>query len=259
MDTTTFRSKRVVLPALAAVAALGIGGVVWSSVANADLGGSERDRVAAAATQAVGGTAVDVETSDDVGEAYEVEVRRADGTEVDVSLDKNLHVVSQETDHADADEDAFGRDDHQDDTPEADDRALSASEQTSVEKAALNAVNGGTVTKVEAGDDLGEAYEVEVRRANGTEVDLSLDKNLHVVSQDVDRDTPDADDRALGASERTSAEKAALNAVNGGTVTEVEAGDDPGVAYKVEVRAGNTEWDVELAADFTVVRKTVDD
>ena len=186
MDTTTFRSKRVVLPALTAVAALGIGGVVWSSVANADLGGSERDRVAAAATQAVGGTAVDVETSDDVGEAYEVEVRRADGTEVDVSLDKNLHVVSQETDRPEADEDAFGRDDHQD-------------------------------------------------------------------------DTPDADDRALSASERTSVEKAALNAVNGGTVTEVEAGDDPGEAYKVEVRAGTTEWDVELAADFTVVRKTVDD
>ena len=45
----------------------------------------------------------------------------------------------------------------------------------------------------------------------------------------------------------------------GGTVTQVEASDDGGEAYEVDVRdADNTEWDVELDADFKVLRKTVD-
>jgi uncharacterized membrane protein YkoI len=249
----------VVLPSLAAVAALGIGGIAWGSVANADLGGGERDRVAAAATRAAGGTAVEVETSDDVGAAYEVEVRRADGTEVDVSLDKNLHVVSQHVDREDADEHSDGRDDSRDDdAPDAGDRALSASERTAAENAARNAANGGTVTKVEAGDDLGVAYEVEVRKADGTELDLSLDKNLHVVSRDVD--APDGDERALTASQRSSAEKAALASVKGGTVTEVEAGDDPGEAYEVEILdTANQKWDLVLDSHFTVIRTTADD
>ena len=94
-----FRSKRVILPTIAAVAVLGVGGVVWSSAANADLQGNERDRVGNAATQAVGGgTVVDAEASDDRGEAYEVEVRKDDGTEVEVILDKDLNVVSQAAD-----------------------------------------------------------------------------------------------------------------------------------------------------------------
>ena len=63
----------------------------------------------------------------------------------------------------------------------------------------------------------------------------------------------------VSAAERASAEKAALNAVAGGTVTQVEASDDGGEAYEVDVRdADNTEWDVELDADFKVLRKTVD-
>ena len=232
--------------------------------------GSERDRVARAATQAVGGTAVDVETSDDRGEAYEVEVRLDDGTEVDVSLDKDLTVVSQEAEGRDDTED--GDRDDSTDAPENDDRALSATERASAEKAALNAVHGGTVTEVEASDDRGEAYKVQVRLNDGTEVDVSLDKDLTVVSQeaegrddteDGDRDdstdAPENDDRALSATERASAEKAALNAVHGGTVTEVEASDDRGEAYEVEVRLGDgTEWDVELDADFKVLSKSID-
>ena len=177
MNTTKLRSKRVILPTAAAVVALGIGGVVWTSGANANVQGSERDRIASAATQAVGGTAVDVETSDDRGEAYEVEVRLDDGTEVDVSLDKDLTVVSKETE---------GRDDSSD-ASDDDDRALSATERASAEKAALNAVNnGGTVTEVEASDDGGEAYEVEVRLGDGTEWDVELDANFKVLSKSID-------------------------------------------------------------------------
>ena len=103
MNITKLRRKRVILPTIAAVAVLGVGGTVWTAAANDDVQGGERDRVGAAAVEAAGGgTAVDVETSDDRGEAYEVEVRMDDGTEVDVTLDQDLNVVSQ---------DAEGRDD----------------------------------------------------------------------------------------------------------------------------------------------------
>jgi uncharacterized membrane protein YkoI len=203
MNTSKLRSKRVVLSSGAAVAALGIGGVAWGATANADLADSERDRVGNAATEAVGGgTAVEVETSDDRGEAYEVEVRMDDGTEVDVALSKDLEAVVEQGD----------RDDDRDDG--ADDRDGDA-------------------------DD----------RDDGAE------------DRDDDRgDSPDADDRVLSGSERSAAEKAALEAVDGGTLIDVEASDDRGEAYEVDVRdSGNVEWDVELDAEFQVLGKTRDE
>jgi uncharacterized membrane protein YkoI len=175
MNTARLRSKRVVLPTIAAVAVLGVGGVVWTSTANADVQGAERDRVVEAVTRTVDGTVVDVEAGDDPGEAYEVEVRQSDGTEVDVVLDQDLDVVSQGSD----------ADDDRDDTPDADDRALSATERASAEEAALGAVGGGTVTDVEAGDG-DESYEVEVRAADGTEWDVELGADFTVLLTSVD-------------------------------------------------------------------------
>ena len=106
MNISKLRRKRVILPTIAALAVLGVGGTVWTASANDSVQGDERDRVGAAAVEAAGGgTAADVESSDDRGEAYEVEVRMDDGTEVDVTLDQDLNVVSQE---------AEGRDDNED-------------------------------------------------------------------------------------------------------------------------------------------------
>ncbi len=201
MNTANLRSKRVILPTIAAVAALGIGGVVWASTANADLQGNERDRVSAAATEATGGgEVIDAESSDDPGEAFDVEVRKADGTEVDVTLDKDLNVLRQQADDRDDRDDRNDRDDRDDrddasedvddndanDAPDADDRALSATERNSAEKAALNAVGGGTVTDLDASDDRGEAYEVDVRKADGTEWDVTLDSAYKVLGKSVD-------------------------------------------------------------------------
>jgi uncharacterized membrane protein YkoI len=179
MNSATLRTKRVVLPTIAAVAALGIGGVVWASTASADdVSGSERGRVSSAAVAAVGGGKVtSAETSDDPGEAYEVEVRTSDGTEVDVTLDEDLTVVAQEADDRDG----------ANDTPDADDRALSAEERTSAERAATAAVGGGTVTDVEAGDDPGTAYDVDVTETDGTQWDVDLDADFSVVRKAVDR------------------------------------------------------------------------
>ncbi|GIF69969.1 hypothetical protein Ais01nite_80040 [Asanoa ishikariensis] len=159
--------KRVLISTVAAVVVLGIGGTVWATTASAsDVDGGERERVANAATQAVPGTVEDVETSDDPGEAYEVEVRKADGTEVDVALDKDLKVVGQ-------------------DASDSDDRVLSAAERASAEQAAVAAVGGGTVTSVEAGDD-GVAYEVDVRDAANAEWNVDLDAGFKVLSKTAD-------------------------------------------------------------------------
>lgn len=188
MKTTTLRRKRIVLPAIAAIAVLAVGGTIWTATADNDVQGDERDRVASAATGAVGGgEAVDVETSDDRGEAYEVEVRQADGSEVDVTLDRDLEVVSKDADDSDDDRDDDLNDaDDRNDTPDADDRVLSATERASAEKAALAAVGGGTVRDVEASDDRGAAYDVEVLDKNNVEWDVDLDANFKVLNKIAD-------------------------------------------------------------------------
>ena len=196
MNTTKLRTKRVIVPTIAAVAAFGIGGVVWATTANADLQGSERDRVGAAATTAVGGgTVIDAETSDDRGEAYEVEVRTKDGRSIDLSLDKNLAVVGHDRDDREDRDDRDDRDDVNDDrndrddrteVRDTDDRVLSAAERASASKAALGAVKG-TVVQVEASDDRGEAYEVDVRTAGNAEWNVDLDADFKVLSKTLDR------------------------------------------------------------------------
>ena len=40
---------------------------------------------------------------------------------------------------------------------------------------------------------------------------------------------------------------------------QVEASDDGGEAYEVEVRAEDGEWDVDLDADYQVLGKKIDD
>ncbi|MQW77508.1 hypothetical protein GHK92_16670 [Nocardioides sp. dk4132] len=177
MNITTLRRKRIVLPTLAVLAAVGIGGTVWTATASeTGVDGAERDRVGAAATEAVGGTVVDVETSDDRGETYEVEVRLDDGSEVDLALDEDLAVVAEERDG----------DDQDGDDQDADDRPVGDAEWSAAEKAALGAVEGGTVLDVEASDEPGAAWEVEVRDADRAEWDVVLDADFAVLRTDAD-------------------------------------------------------------------------
>ncbi|WP_430782785.1 PepSY domain-containing protein [Actinoplanes sp. G11-F43] len=198
MNTAKLRSKRVIVAGVAVAAALGVGGAVWGTAAYADqVTGGDRDRIANAATQVVPGTVTDVETSDDPGEAYEVDVRQADGSEVSVHLDKDLKVVSQERDNDGPDSDGPDDDDADDNAagdagtgtggPDADDRVLSAEERASAEKAALDAVGAGsTILDLEASDDQGVAYEAEVRDSAGKEWDVDLDAAFKVVTKTED-------------------------------------------------------------------------
>ena len=66
-------------------------------------------------------------------------------------------------------------------------------------------------------------------------------------------------DQPLAGSDRERAEAAALEFVGGGTVTEVEAGDD-GAAYGVEIRADDgSQVEVQLDESFTVIGTESDD
>ena len=56
--------------------------------------------------------------------------------------------------------------------------------------AALAEHPGGVVTETEIGDD-GAAYGVEIRRANGSEVEVHLNENCQVIGQETNDDGPD--------------------------------------------------------------------
>jgi uncharacterized membrane protein YkoI len=199
MNVSKLRSKRIVIPTVAAAAVIGVGGVVWSSASADELRGEHLDRASRAAIDAVGGGRVtDSEKGDEDG-AYEIEVTKDDGTQVDVHLDERYQVLSQDpdddrhdddtdddtVDDTDDGDDADDTDDARDD-PDADDRALGDTERAAVERAALAAVGGGTVTDAEASDDPGEAYEVEIRAADGTEWTVELDAAYEVLDQRAD-------------------------------------------------------------------------
>jgi uncharacterized membrane protein YkoI len=88
---------------LAAAMAGGIAAAAASGDTDQELTGSTRDRAVAAALAATGGgTVLETEGGDD-GAAYGVEVRLADGRQVEVSLDAGFKVIGQE-----ADEDRLG-------------------------------------------------------------------------------------------------------------------------------------------------------
>jgi uncharacterized membrane protein YkoI len=70
---------------------------------------------------------------------------------------------------------------------------------------------------------------------------------------------PVDEDAPITAEERASAEAAALAEVGSGTVTDLDRSDDRDHAWEVEVTGTDgTDVDVELAADFSVVRVDTD-
>ena len=66
---------------------------------------------------------------------------------------------------------------------DASDTAITGAARQRAEQAALAAVGEGTVTGTEVGDEESK-YEVEVTRADGTQVDVQLDQSFRVVGQE---------------------------------------------------------------------------
>jgi uncharacterized membrane protein YkoI len=60
------------------------------------------------------------------------------------------------------------------------DQAITGKALDRAKAAALAHTGGGTVTGTEVGDEEG-AYEVEVKRTDGSQVDVHLDKSFHVI------------------------------------------------------------------------------
>ena len=78
-----------------------------------------------------------------------------------------------------------------------DDRPITGSALAECTEAALAENPGGTVTETEVGDD-GAAYGVEIRLADGSEVEVNLDENCRVIGQKADDDGPNDEDGSDG-------------------------------------------------------------
>jgi hypothetical protein len=74
-----------------------------------------------------------------------------------------------------------------------DDRPLTGSNLEKATAAALALTGGGTVIETEVGDD-GAAYGVEIRRDDGSVVEVSLDTNFDVIGDETDDDGPNEKD-----------------------------------------------------------------
>ena len=84
----------------------GAGAVTATTAEDVPLTGEARDRAVTAAVAHVGGGEVtDTELGDD-GASYGIEVRKPDGTQVEINLDHSYAVTSTEADDDDADEEA---------------------------------------------------------------------------------------------------------------------------------------------------------
>ena len=74
------------------------------------------------------------------------------------------------------------------DSTEGPDVAISGDALQKASDAALAATGGGRVTGSEVGDEE-SYYEVEVTRADGSQVDVQLDESFAVVGSKIDRET----------------------------------------------------------------------
>jgi uncharacterized membrane protein YkoI len=192
------RTKAVVAGASVVVlGGLGTSAVV-ASATGADLnplGDGDLDRAEQVALDHVGeGEVTEAESEEEGSVAYEIEITRSDGTEVSVELDADhtvLAAIEEGRDDDDSDDSDDDSDDSDDDSADdgdvdGDDRALGRAQSDRAERAALAEVGRGTVTDVSAEDDVvgGQAvrYEVEVTRADGTEVDVYLRRDFAVVT-----------------------------------------------------------------------------
>jgi uncharacterized membrane protein YkoI len=141
------------------------------------LTGDVAAKAKAAAIAKVGGIADRASTENDSSNAtaaYEVQVAKADGTDVKVILDKNYNVLSVETRGRRGGHDRGSNGE----TPLTGDVATQA-------KAAAIAKVGGSADRASTENDSSNAtatYEVQVAKADGTHVKVILDKNYNVLS-----------------------------------------------------------------------------
>ena len=110
-------------------------------------------------------------------------MRLADGTEVDVDLDGDFAVVHTSTDDPTTTSRTTARTTRSDDGSDGDNVPVGDAERQQATDAALAKTGEGTVTDVEVDDG---GYDVEVRLADGTEIDVDLDADFAVLRTEQD-------------------------------------------------------------------------
>jgi uncharacterized membrane protein YkoI len=149
------------------------------------LTGATADKVKAAALAKVpGGTVSRAESGGHGGAAYHAHVRKSDGSEVVVLVDKDFNATSVET------RPAGGRGGHGPGGPgrhggpggRPDEKPLTGDTADKVTAAAKAKVSGGTVLRVETDGDHGSPYEAHVRKSDGTEVEVLVNKDFEVTA-----------------------------------------------------------------------------
>jgi uncharacterized membrane protein YkoI len=128
------------------------------------LTGADAEKATAAAQAAVpGGTVLRVET--DSEGTYEAHVRKTDGTEVEVKMDKDFNVTSVE--------EFTGRGGHgMHETP------LTGQKATKVKAAVKAKFPNAEILRVET--DADGTYEAHILKADGTEIEVKLNKNFRI-------------------------------------------------------------------------------
>ena len=77
---------------------------------------------------------------------------------------------------------------------DATDKAIAGDARGKAISAALKHTGGGKATETEVGDEEG-AYEVEVTRADGSQLDVHLNRDFKVISEAADDDAGEQDER----------------------------------------------------------------
>ncbi|NQX15496.1 PepSY domain-containing protein [Rathayibacter sp. VKM Ac-2857] len=193
------KKTRIIVGVVGAIVLVGAGtGIAFAATDGFErsdaLTGADLDRASEVAIAEIGGgTVTSAERDDDGTPGYELELRGDDGLEYDVRLDDSFGVLI-----VDPDDDAVrggdgtggsmdgGTTGATDDsstggTAAVDPDDLVGDELARASEAAIAAVGGGTVTEAERSDDADHAFDVEVTRADGTDVDVDLDASYAVV------------------------------------------------------------------------------
>jgi uncharacterized membrane protein YkoI len=138
------------------------------------LTGETAEKVKAAALARVDGTVLRVET--DAGGVYEAHIRKADGTFVEVKVNRAFEVTAVETHRGGPGGHRRGPGGPGRGGPQA----LTGATAEKVKSAALARVEGGTVLFTHADRDGG--YEAHVRKADGTMVEVKVNRSFRVTA-----------------------------------------------------------------------------
>ena len=156
-----------------------------------ELTGETADKVKAAALAKVpGGTVMRVESDGPGGAAYHAHVRKSDGSEVVVSVNSSFEATAVETQRGRRGHRGGPGDRRGGPGRHGNETALTGDTADKVKAAALAKVPGATVLRVETDADHGSPYEAHLRKSDGTEVEVLVNKDFEATAVNEHRGRP---------------------------------------------------------------------